>query len=194
MINEPDAPPASRNVDSRIPGVADEPLRAALTQATQALDAAEASRRPVEMVQALAQVARCYRALAEPVAAESFLQQALRWARTLGAVDASVELLCDAAGLAADIAQATTGDDNAARRRAARDRARDHCFQAVGLVRQCADPQWEVTVLLRVSDVLDRCGDHEDAISLQCRAVHLIARQQMSAVAEPQIAAPSMTM
>ena len=37
-----------------------------------------------------------------------------------------------------------------------------------------ADPQWEVTVLLRVADLFDRLGDHEDAIALQCRAMGLM--------------------
>jgi hypothetical protein len=30
-------------------------------------------------------------------------------------------------------------------------------------------------VLLRVSDLFDRLGDHDDAIALQCRAVGLIS-------------------
>ena len=37
-----------------------------------------------------------------------------------------------------------------------------------------ADPQWEIKVLLRVSDVLDRCGDHDDAVELQSRAMRLM--------------------
>ena len=32
-------------------------------------------------------------------------------------------------------------------------------------------------VLLRVSDVLDRCGDHDDAISLQTRALSLMSAE-----------------
>ena len=40
--------------------------------------------------------------------------------------------------------------------------------------RSVADPQWEITVLLRVSDVLDRCGDHDDAVALQSRAMRLM--------------------
>jgi len=31
-------------------------------------------------------------------------------------------------------------------------------------------------VLLRASDVLDRCGDHDDAITMQTRAMTLMVR------------------
>lgn len=166
--------------------------RDALDAAIRALDAAEARRRPVDMVRALTQVGHGYRALAETAAAERYLQQALRWARTLGAVDASVDLLCDLSELAVD--QATDAPLDRAEARAARDRARDHGFEAATLARQCADPAWEITVLLRVSDVLDRCGDHDDAVALQCRAIDLIARSQMSSLPEPRAATPSTTM
>ena len=37
-------------------------------------------------------------------------------------------------------------------------------------------PHWEIKVLLRASDVLDRCGDHDDAITLQTRAMELMVR------------------
>jgi hypothetical protein len=30
-----------------------------------------------------------------------------------------------------------------------------------------------------VSDTLDRCGDHHDAISLQCRALQLLVQHEM---------------
>jgi hypothetical protein len=155
--------------------------RQALDAALLALDDAETRRRPVDMVQALARVGRGYQALGEAQAAEWYLQQALRWARTLGGVDASVDLLCDLAEVAVTTSAA---DGDAARGRAARDRARDHGFEAAAKARQCADPQWETRVLLRVSDVLDRCGDHEDALALQCRALELMAAAAMPA-AEP---------
>lgn len=148
--------------------------REALDLALRALDAAEERQRPVDMVQALAQVGRCYVALDEAQAADWYLQQSLRWARTLGGVDTSVDLLCDLAEVAVTLSEASGADDSR-RAHAARDRARDHGFEATSLARQCADPQWEVTVLLRISDVLDRCGDHDDAVALQCRAMQLIA-------------------
>jgi hypothetical protein len=168
------------------------PARDALDAAIRLLDAAEARQRPVDMVRALAQVGHGYRALEEHGAAERYLQQALRWARTLGGVDASVDLLCDLSELA--VTAATDPARERAEARAARDRARDHGFEAASLARQCADPAWEVTVLLRVSDVLDRCGDHDDAVALQCRAIDLIARSQLTSLPEPRAAAPSTTM
>lgn len=186
MTGMPPTPPAPTRPQDRAPE------RDALDAAIRALDAAEARQRPVDMVRALTQVGHGYRALAEGAAAERYLQQALRWARTLGGVDASVDLLCDLSELAVE--QATDPALDRAEARAARDRARDHGFEAATLARQCADPAWEVTVLLRVSDVLDRCGDHDDAVALQCRAIDLIARSQMTSLPEPRAAAPSTTM
>ena len=154
---------------------------AALEHALRALDAAETRQRPPEMVQALTRAARAYRGLAEPAAAEACLQRALGWAGLLGSVDASVDLLCELAEAA--VAQAPTHTD------AARERARDHGFDAAERARRCADPQWELSVLLRVSDVLDRCGDHDDAIALQCRAIALIARAESPPLRVPTPAA-----
>lgn len=165
---------------------------AALERALRALDAAETRRRPPEMVQALTQAACAYRGLGEPAAAETCLQRALGWAGLLGSVDASIDLLCELAETA--IAQATSHADPA-RARAARERARDHGFDAADRARRCADPQWELSVLLRISDVLDRCGDHDDAIAMQCRAIALIAHGGAPSPAAPlQAAAPAATM
>jgi hypothetical protein len=70
------------------------------------------------------------------------------------------------------------GDEEAGRGNlAAMERARDHAFEAAALARQASDAHWEVKVLLRVSDVLDRCGDHDDAISLQTRALTLMSHE-----------------
>jgi len=57
---------------------------------------------------------------------------------------------------------------------AALERTRDRAFEASAMAAHVADPDWEITVLLRISDVLDRCGDHDDAVALQSRAMHLI--------------------
>jgi hypothetical protein len=51
-----------------------------------------------------------------------------------------------------------------------------------------ADAQWEITVLLRLSDLFDKLGDHEDAIVLQCRAAGLMTRQ---AIRASEVVAPS---
>jgi hypothetical protein len=104
-------------------------------------------------------------------------------ARGLSAVDASVDALCELADLG--IARADLLDDQDEPRGAhrLRDTARDHGFEAARLALRSADPQWEITVLLRVSDLFDRLGDHEDAIALQCRAIGLITEQ--AAITEP---------
>lgn len=147
--------------------------RAALREAAAALDVAERYRNPLEMCLALAQVARCYRALQAHEAAEACLGHALRWAHTLGAADQAVEILCLLAEAGCALAEQARGSDSR-RRYAALERTRDHAFEAAALVGRVADPQWEIKVLLRVSDVLDRCGDHDDAVELQSRAMRLM--------------------
>jgi len=151
----------------------DSPARGALREAAVALDIAEQSAAPIEMCLALGQMGRCYRALQAPQPAEWYLQEAYRWACLLGAVDQSVELLCLLAETACAIAEKHLQDDRA-RSRLALERARDRAFEIGQLAERVADPQWEIKVLLRASDVLDRCGDHEDAVQLQSRAMRLI--------------------
>jgi hypothetical protein len=49
-----------------------------------------------------------------------------------------------------------------------------------------ADPDWEIKVLLRVSDVLDRCGDRDDAVQLQTRALRLMAHDATAQI-DPRV-------
>lgn len=150
--------------------------RQALALALRGLDLAEVRRRPADMTHALAQVARSLKALDAFAAAESYLEQALHWARLQPGQDHRVDLVCELAEVACAAAEAeragADGDSHAGH--VARERARDHAFAASALAGQTADAHWEVKVLLRVSDVLDRCGDHEDAASLQTRAISLM--------------------
>lgn len=159
----------------------DEPARVALSLACAALDAAEADGRPVVLSQALAAVAHGYRALRALDAAESHLQQALRWARAAQATDHVVDLLCDLCDTSATLADTLPEPTQA---HAARERARDHAFEAGALSPRVADADWEVKVLLRVSDVLDRLGDHDDATQLQTRALRLMSGLQATAAHE----------
>ncbi|MBN8508498.1 MAG: hypothetical protein J0L57_07795 [Burkholderiales bacterium] len=152
-----------------LPGIA----RTALREAAQALDVAERYQHPLEMCLALAQVARCYRALQAHEAAESYLGQALRWSRTLGAADQAVEILCLLTEAGCALAE-QSGSADSRRAHAALERTRDRAFEAAGLAARVADPDWEIKVLLRISDVLDRCGDHDDAVELQSRAMRLM--------------------
>ncbi len=113
---------------------------------------------------------RDLRALAS---AEATFAAALRWAHHAGSRDHLVDLLCELAETAAAHLHADTVAQPSDGRvlHAARERARDHAFEAARLAGQVADPAWEVQVLLRASRVLEECGDHADAMRLQQRAL-----------------------
>jgi tetratricopeptide (TPR) repeat protein len=147
--------------------------RSALREAAAALDQAERYLQPLEMSLALAQMARCYRALQALRPAALYLERALAWARTLGAADQAVEILCLLAETSCSVAELHAQDDSR-RSHAALERTRDWAFEATRMASHVADPQWEIKVLLRISDVLDRCGDHDDAVELQSRAMRLM--------------------
>ena len=149
------------------------PARSALREAAAALDLAERYQQPLEMSLALAQMARCYRALQALGPAGLYLERALAWARTLGAADQAVEILCLLAETSCALAELHAPDDSR-RSHAALERTRDWAFEAAGLAAHVTDPQWEIKVLLRISDVLDRCGDHDDAVHLQSRAMRMM--------------------
>lgn len=174
------------------------PARTALREAAAALDRAEQFHQPLEMTLALAQMARCYRGLKAFVPAERYLERALAWAHTLGAIDQSVEILCLLAETSCSIAETQSQSQSqmhshsrsgARGGHAARERTRDRVFEVVGMAGHVADPQWEIKVLLRISDVLDRCGDHGDAVELQSRAMRLMYGPH-AGVEQPAEAAP----
>ena len=77
----------------------------------------------------------------------------------------SVELLCEAAELSL--------------LRGTPERAREQAEEAARLARRTADPSWELAVLMRASDVLDRLGEHGQAIALNCRALSLSAQDHL---------------
>ena len=183
----PTTTPGRRPAIAAVKSVTDLPAgtRDALSRATSMLDAAEAQGHPYLMSQALAQVARCYRDIGALAGAETGLELALRWARAAGSADPCAELLCELAETAVTLGESLRGDDPAAAR-AALDRARDHAFEASRLASRVADPDWEPTVLLRLSDVLHRCGDHDDACALQTRALRLLGGGSHLPAAEPE--------
>jgi hypothetical protein len=158
----------------------DDAARRELRAAVAALDAAEAAHEPAQLSQVLAQVARCHRAVGALAEADWYAKRGLAVARGLGAVDASVDALCAIAELSLERAERLDTQDETRGAHRLRDAARDHAFEATRLAQRAADPQWEVTVLLRVSDLFDRLGDHEDAIALQCRALGLITGAEPS--------------
>lgn len=166
------------------------PAREALALAIHALELADAAA-PALRLRALADVAHCYRALGALSPAESYLQQALRWSRVISPADATVDLLCELAELAVEEA-AGLGEEDALAAHRAREKARDLAFEAAAEACHAADPHWEVQVLLRVSEALDRCGDHGDAIALQCRALQLLCKGDgLSLNADPRTEAQS---
>jgi hypothetical protein len=145
-------------------------LRAAVTQ----LDAAEAAGDAARLSEALAEVSRCHRRVGALAEADWYAKRGLAVARTIGAVDASVDALCELAELALERAERLDEQNEPRGAHRLRDAVRDHGYEASQLARHTADPQWEVTVLLRVADVFDRLGDHDDAIALQTRAMGLM--------------------
>jgi hypothetical protein len=153
----------------------EDPARRGLRTAVAALDAAEAEGEPAQLSHALAQVSRAHRRVGAVSEADWYARRGLALARGLGAVDASVDALCELAELSLERATRLDERDEARGAHRQRDAARDHAFEATRLVQRAADPSWEITVLLRVSDLFDRLGDHDDAIALQCRAVRLIS-------------------
>ena len=158
--------------------LANGPQREALVHALQQLTLAETMTgpcQPAALCQALTEVARALSALRAFGQAESHLAQALHWAVVMGSVDNRADLHCalaEVASHAAELAKEHNGLPAAAYRW--QDRARDHAFKAAGLADHVTDPHWEVKLLLRASDVLDRCGDHDDAVHLQQRALVLM--------------------
>lgn len=148
--------------------------RRALRDATFVLEAAEAMGEPAVLSQILAHVSACHRRLGALAEAVWFAKRGLQLTRSLSAVDASVDALCELAELALERADGLEAQDESRGAHRLRDTARDHGFEAARLALRSADPQWEITVLLRISDLFDRLGDHDDAIALQCRAVELM--------------------
>ena len=158
-------------------GVAREALRQAMHQLSDAETVEGPHRAPV-MCQALTEAARALAGLHAYGPAESHLAQALRWALQMGGHDLAADLHCAWAEVATNAADLSQAQGERARSRAARDRARDQAFEAARLAGMTTDPNWEIRVLLRASDVLDRCGDHDDSVLLQQRALVLMGMGQ----------------
>jgi hypothetical protein len=175
------------------PGLPYGPGRIALDLAVRRLDEAELTREPSAMCDALAGIARCYRSLAAFAASMDFMEQALRWSYAIGGVDQRVQLLCELAELSCEAAEAAQINDDERQARVAREFARDMAFEAARVGAHSTDPHWEIKILLRASDVLDCCGDHDDAITMQTRAMTLISRhpEVIEVLADGYNAAPS---
>lgn len=133
------------------------------------------------MCQALTETARALAAVHAYSTADSYLDKALHWARVMGSADTQAELLCAMAEVAANRADLAEAQEDRDTCRRAREHAREQSFAAARMARQTTDPQWEIRVLLRASDVLDRLGDHDDAVHIQQRAMELMGLQDTEA-------------
>lgn len=146
--------------------------RQALQTALQMLELVENSQRHWARAESLRAVGAAYRELGALPSALTMLQAALRWAHALGNRDQAVALTCDIIELLAHQAEEHERERPGSGRQA-REQARDLVFEATRHAAGVADPAWEVTLLLRLSDVLDRFGDRDDATQLQIRALQL---------------------
>ena len=163
------------------------PALQALGAVLQALAGAERSSgpgRPASLCQAHTDLARALSGLRAYSLAQSHLVQALHWAGVMGATDTSTDLHCALAEVATNVADlAGAQGASKASLRQARSQSRHHALEAARLAGHTTDPHWEVKVLLRASDVLDRCGSHGDAVQLQYRAMALIGLHNPAAQA-----------
>jgi len=159
--------------------LAEGPDRQAARAALKAVDEARAHGHPIVLCEALTDAARCLAALHAYTQSEDYLQQALHWAGMLHSADLRADLLCALAEVACNEADLLVqrkdhSQEGVQRRQAARERARDWSHEAACLAGATSDPHWEVKVLLRASDVLDRGGDRDEAVLIQNRAMTLM--------------------
>lgn len=162
----------------------DEATREALRRASARLDDAELAPRPHDMCQALAEMGRCYLRLSAAASAEVCLAQALAWSRLTGATDLVMEMLCELGETAARLAEEQDAAEPGSGH-AARERARDLAFEAGKLAGTLADATCETQWLMQVGEVLMLCGDHDDAMRVQMRALDCLDPVQAQRYADP---------
>lgn len=112
--------------------------------------------------------------------AQSHLAQALRWATVMGSIDQCADLNCALAEVSTSATEQSKAYGASANDLSpARERCRDLALEAARLAPLTADPHFEMRVLLRASDVLDRCGDHDEAVQLQQQVLLLMGLHQL---------------
>ena len=144
----------------------------ALNQAIARLAHAQACGRPWALAEAYRQTAGCYLRVGALGQATLMLEHGLTWAQATGGADQQLDLVCELVevlAMQAAVMDAIQRGGGAA----VRTRAKGLIHDAARLAGRAADPGWEVTVLLRLSDVLDRFGDRDEATRLQMRALEL---------------------
>jgi len=157
--------------------------RLALRDAIAALDLTLSTGQAWAIAEARLGVSRCYRLLGALPMSLALLELGLQCAQ---GTDQRVELLVERISVLAEQADKLETQGRG-RGRPARNAAREHVFEAAGLAARVADPRWEVTVLLHLSDVLDRFGDRDDAVNLQTRALRLMSGQATGAAPDPAL-------
>jgi len=154
-----------------------------LRLALRSLESADASGDGDGWNRALAEVAHCYLAVGDPARAEWHLRQGLRRARTLGQTATSLEVLCEMASAALAVAVRHEHLGEARLAHVARERVRDYSFEAVRLLGSTGTHALQAAVLMRLGDLLELCGDNDDAQALHARALRLLQREAPAAAA-----------
>jgi hypothetical protein len=174
MSSAPLRPATSAAAEAHSSG---ESILPSLRLALRSLESADASGDGDGWNRALTEVAHCYQAAGDPAQAEWHLRQGLRRARTLGQCETTLELLCEmaSAALAVSIRHARLGESHLAH--VARERVRDYSFEAIRLLAGIGSHTLQAAALLRLSDLLERCGDTDDAHALHTRALRLLQRE-----------------
>jgi hypothetical protein len=147
---------------------------AALRTALKAVEQAEASASSQALCHAWLRVGRCWRVLHSPDEAHNSLRHALREARTTRRAHELVQVLCEMAENTCDLADVQP-EPSSEWLRMSRDKARDEVFEASSWLLRGGASADAAHTLLRLSDVLNRCGDHDDATVLQARALGWMA-------------------
>ena len=164
------------------PALFDADLRNALAS----LRAAGARPDAFGMSRALADAAARYEAVGALPSAEACLDAALVWARAGDSHDHLVDLLCASCEAAARRAEWDERQQRGSGS-AARERARNLGFDAAILAGRVADRDWEARVLMRIGDVLERCGDHGRAAMLETRALRILKGGAATAALDPHL-------
>lgn len=152
-------------------------LRDQLGATLRQLEAVQAQPRPWALAEVHRAVAGAYRDLGAWPSALANLQAARHWAQVGQARDLDVDIGCTLVETLASAADAAEQQERGMGR-PQREQARDLVFEITQQAACAADAQWEVGVLLRLSDVLDRFGDRDDATQLQIRALRLTVGEQ----------------
>lgn len=157
-------------------------------RAQASLELARATHQPVRLAEALVELGRCARRAGLAQAAAAHFDEALGWAGLLEAPDLMADLACERGELAAD---AVAGTPSAPDRHDpigldAWLTARGCAAEAAALAARVSDPEVEVRLLLRASDLFDRLGATVEAGALQVRAMRRSGRAVETPAAAPR--------